>query len=100
MFTAVLLAATAATIAAWAALLALLRCRAAMREAQRGVIIAQRALDETATLNAPVLLFSCEAIKEKKFVDVWITAFNSGYQATDILNGRITLRSAQMPSQK
>ncbi len=89
MFASVLIAAVAATIAAWAGLLALLQCRFALREARKAVIIAQRALDEATTLNAPMLLFSCEGREEKSFVDIWITAFNNGYEPSEVVSGRI-----------
>ncbi|MGI9101697.1 MAG: hypothetical protein ACR2IF_04550 [Terriglobales bacterium] len=92
MLTSVLLAAIAATAAAWAALLCLLRSQVSLRESLKAVNIAQRALDEAAALHAPLLLFSCEAVEERGRPDVWITTYNSGYKPTEILNGRIILR--------
>jgi hypothetical protein len=86
-----LLIAITAPTAAWAALIALIKCKRAVTQADRALLIAQRALDETASLNAPLLLFSCEMRQDNIYAEVFVTIFNNGNQPTEISAARIVL---------
>src|ERR1044071_1291407 len=84
-------AAFTAPLATWAALVSMIRCKRAVSDARKALIVAERALNETANLNAPLVLFQCEMRQQNIYAEVLVTIFNSGNQPTDITSGRITL---------